>query len=45
MCVCMAESLLCVPKTITTLLIGFTPIKKKNEKKKKKRNGEDTAHG
>ena len=25
-CVCMAESLCCPPKTITTLLIGFTPI-------------------
>ena len=25
-CICMAESLLCSPKTITTLLIGYTPI-------------------
>ena len=25
-CVCMAESLCCPPETITTLLIGYTPI-------------------
>ena len=25
-CVCVAESLCCPPETITTLLIGFTPI-------------------
>ena len=35
MCVCMAESLLCVPKTITTLLIGFTLIQNIKFKKKK----------
>ena len=25
-CICMAESLCCAPKTITTLLIGYIPI-------------------
>ena len=25
-CICMAESLCCAPETITTLLIGYTPI-------------------
>ena len=25
-CICMAESLHCSPETITTLLIGYTPI-------------------
>ena len=25
-CICMAESLCCTPETITTLLIGYTPI-------------------
>ena len=29
-CVCMAESLCCPPETITTLLISYTPIYKKN---------------
>ena len=28
-CVCMAESLCCPPKTITALLIGYTPIQTK----------------
>ena len=28
-CVCVAESLRCSPETITGLLIGYTPIKKK----------------
>ena len=27
-CVCIAESLPCSPETITTLLIGYTPIQK-----------------
>ena len=36
--VCMAESLCCSPETITTLLIGYTPIQHK--KLKKKRSGE-----
>ena len=27
-CVCMAESLRCSPETITTLLVGYTPIQK-----------------
>ena len=25
-CICMAEPLLCSPETISTLLIGYTPI-------------------
>ena len=25
-CVCMAESLCCLPETVITLLIGYTPI-------------------
>ena len=25
-CICMTESLYCVPETITTLLIGYAPI-------------------
>jgi len=25
-CICMAESLYCLPKTITTVLISYTPI-------------------
>ena len=28
-CMCMAESLHCSPETITTLLIGYTPIQNK----------------
>ena len=32
----MAESLCCSPETITTLLIGYTPIQNKNFKLKKK---------
>ena len=31
----MAESLHCLPETITTLLIGYTPIQNKTLKKKK----------
>ena len=34
-CVCMAESLCCSPKTITTLLISYAPIENKKLKKKK----------
>ena len=30
--VCVAESLCCPPKTVITLLIGYTPIQKKNNK-------------
>ena len=33
-CICMAESLLCSPETITTLLRGYTPIQNKKLKKK-----------
>ena len=29
MYICMAESLCCPPETITTLLIGYTPIQNK----------------
>ena len=32
-CMCMAESLHCAPKTITTLLIGYNPTQNKNFKK------------
>ena len=32
--ICMAESLHCSPETITTLLIGFTPIQNKKVFKK-----------
>ena len=28
-CICMAESLHCLPETITTLLISYTPIQNK----------------
>jgi len=35
-CMCMAESLWCAPETITTSLIGYTPILNKKFKKKKK---------
>ena len=31
-CVCVAESLCCPPKSIITLLIGYTPIQKKKNK-------------
>ena len=46
-CVCRAESLCCPPETITTLLIGYTPVqnvfgvkKLKFKGKKKKKGGE-----
>ena len=32
-CICMVESLCCAPETITTLFIGYTPIKNKKLKK------------
>ena len=32
-CMCMAESLHCSPETITTWLIGYTPIQNKKFKK------------
>ena len=35
-CICMAGSLCCSPKTITTLLIGYNPIQNKKLKKKKR---------
>lgn len=28
-CICMAGSLHCLPETITTLLVGYTPIQNK----------------
>ena len=31
-CICMAESLHCLPETITALLIGYAPIKIKSLK-------------
>ena len=34
-CICMAESLCCIPETSTTLLVGCTPVKNKKVKKKK----------
>ena len=34
-CVCMAQSLRCSSETITTLLIGYTPIQNKKILKKK----------
>ena len=36
-CICMAESLHCLPETITTLLIGYTPIQNALDVKKKKK--------
>ena len=36
-CICTAESLHCLPETITTLLIGYTPVQNKNFKKKKEK--------
>ena len=35
-CICMAESLHCSPKTVTKLLIGYTPIENKKFILKKK---------
>ena len=35
-CICMAESLHCSPKTVTKLLISYTPIENKKFKLKKK---------
>ena len=37
-CICTAESICCPPRTITTLLIGYTPIQneKFNNQKKNK---------
>ena len=34
-CICVAESLHCLPETITTLLIGYIPIQNKKDFKKK----------
>ena len=34
-CLCMAESILCSPKTITTLFISYTPMQNKKLKKLK----------
>ena len=39
--ICIAEFLCCPPETITTLLIGYTPIQ--NKKLKKKRNGSENG--
>ena len=37
-CICMTESPCCLPETITTLLIGYTPIQNKKFPKNKKKN-------
>ena len=42
--ICMAESLSCSPETITTLLIGYTPIQNKKFKRKKKKMTQDFQH-
>ena len=34
-CVCVAEAPCCSPETITTLLIGYTPIQNKKQIKRK----------
>ena len=39
-CICMAESLCCSPETLTTLLIGYTPIQNKKLKKNLKERSE-----
>jgi len=36
-CICMTKSLHCSPETITTLLIGYTPIQKEKFKKRRRR--------
>ena len=36
-CICMTESPCCLPETITTLLIGYTPIQNKKFPKNKKK--------
>ena len=36
-CICKAESLCCAPETITTLLIGCTPVKSKKLKWKQRK--------
>ena len=43
-CICMAESLSCSPETITTLLIGYTPIQNKKFKRRKKKKTQDFQH-
>ena len=35
-CICMAESLCCLPETITALLVSYTPIQNKKLKTKTK---------
>ena len=35
-CIYMAESLHCLPETMTTLLIGYTPVQNYKEKKERK---------
>ena len=39
--ICMAESLCCPPETITTLLLGYTPIHNKKFKKKNRYTGRE----
>ena len=43
-CTCMAESFLCSPETITTLLIGYTPIQNKKFKVWKKKTAQAWLH-
>ena len=44
-CICRAETLCCLPETITILLISYRPIENKKLKKKylKTNNGENTT--
>ena len=46
-CICTAESFCCAPETITTLLVGYTPIQNKNFEKNKrfKKNSVENAKG
>ena len=44
-CICMAESLHCSPKTITTLLISYTPIQTTKLKKIQKQNTKKQTYG
>ena len=48
-CICMTKSLHCSPETITTLLIGYTPIQsekfEKEEEEKEKKTGWLNSNG
>ena len=45
MCICMAESLLCSPETVTILLICYTSTQNKKDKTKKKTTCASSARG